>query len=156
MAQPDPYQRSRHESQAYQVSTFGKPQETAKSGYGRRLKGSPVYAIPLRIEDSGDTAAQTIGDLTAGVWVKGVVVNTVSTGTAPTAEIALAETAPGEGDGVVLEAALDLLTLGETDLTTQLEPLAQDRVLTVTITDGVADEPLMLTLLVVPITESWF
>lgn len=156
MAQPDPYQRSRHESQAYQVSTFGKPQETAKSGYGRRLKGSPIYAIPITLEDAADATVRAIGDLTAGLWVKGIVVNSAGSGVGPTsAAISLAETSPGAGDAVVLAAALDLLTEGETDLTTQLTPLATDRVLTVTVTGGVADETVLLSLLVVPVTESW-
>ena len=148
--QNDPYKRSRHQSQAYSVSTFGKPLETAQSGYGKRLAGSPLYAIPIKLK-GGVATKQVIGDLTAGLWVKGVVLHRANAGTI---QLELEPTDAG-GDGVVLQAALDATTAAETAISAQLLPLPVDRVLTATLTGSTADTEVLLSLIVCPVTEHW-
>lgn len=152
--QPDPFNRRRHTSQAYPVSTFGKPLETAKSGYGRRLQGSPVHAIPLIL--SGAAGEVVIGDLTAGLWVYGVVVHSEGTGTVALT-LREAEHDPVNNPEIELFTALDASTAGFTEAPEEgLMPLLVDRVLTAEVTGGDADEVVRLSLLVVHVTESWF
>lgn len=151
MSQPDPYNRSRHASQAYQTSSFGRPFETGPSGYGRRLVGSPLYSIPFSLP-SGLTAKQIIGDLTAGLWVKQLVLHQANTGTMA---LAIEESSPGAADGVTLVAAQALTAAGQFDLNTQLMPLALDRTLSATLTGGAAAGVLRATLIVCPVTDSW-
>jgi hypothetical protein len=151
MSQPDAYKRSRHQSQAVQVSSFGKPIETAKSGYGKRLTGSPIYAIPLVIP--GDASNFVIGDLTAGLWCYGIVNHQVGVGT-----LALTVAADAELGlpAIALSTALPLATAAFVSaLAAGLPPLAYDRVLTATIAGGTVGALNKLSLLVAPVTPDW-
>lgn len=150
--QPDPFKRTRHASQAYQVSYFGKSLETAQSGYGRRLGGSPISAIPLRMK--GNATGLVLGDLTAGLWLKGLIVHSAGTGTIA---LSLAARETPALAAVPLIAAGSLTAPAELALLpAALAPLAVDRVLLATITGGDADEDVVVSLLVCPVTESWF
>lgn len=152
--QPDPFNRRRHTSQAYPVSTFGKPLETAKSGYGRRLQGSPVHAIPVIL--SGAAGEVVVGDLTAGLWVYGLIVHSAGTGTVALT-LREAEFDPDNNPEIELFTGVAVGTAGFTAAPEEaLMPLLVDRVLTAEVTGGDADEVVRLSLLVVPVTESWF
>ena len=147
MSHPDPYKRSRHASQAYQVSHFGKPIETAKAGYGKRLAGTPLAAIALSIP--GDATDLVLGDLTAGLWVHSLVIHNAGTGT-----LTLTAEDAGAGQPLVdLFTAADLTTVGAVAGTGEL--LTADRILTATVATGSAAETIEVSLMVCPRDAGW-
>jgi hypothetical protein len=134
------------------MTTFGKPRETGPAGYGMRLAGSPQYSIFLPINMNA-TGVLTLGTLTAGLWATQCVIHNDTT-VAGAVTLSLAETAPGEGDGVDLIAIADTggATLGVNDLDTPiLMPLSVDRTLEATIGTAAAGEFSFVSLLVTPV-----
>lgn len=151
--QPDPYGRTRHGSQAYPVTSFGKALETAKSGYGKRLTGTPMCAITFTL-DAGSTDTVALGDLTAG-FVPHSVINHVGLGTG-TLTLTVEESSDGAADDFELATALDLLTAAETAVPAGTSiPLPTDRVLTAAIAAGTGGETATITILGFPIAGDW-
>jgi len=146
-------QRSGH--QAVMHTTFGKNLESGPAGYGKRLEGTcPAYL--WFTADAGETDQVVIGTVTEGVWFSRLVNHAgLSTGTI---EVALLESAPGEGDGVTLIAAGDLTAAGFIAMDTAADallPLAEDRRLAVTVSSGTGGETAILSLEVVPRGFNW-
>lgn len=152
--QPDPYGRTRHGSQAYPVTSFGKALETAKSGYGKRLTGTPMCAITVTL-DAGSADTVALGDLTAGFVAYSVINHTALTAGA-LLTLTVEESTDGAGDDYELATALDLAVAGETMApAAAILPLPTDRVLTAAIAAGTAGETATLTILGFPVNGDW-
>lgn len=148
--QNDP--RSRYTHQAYDVTYLGKSQESGPSGRTARLSATYTANILLPYMDAGSTATVTLGDLTQGLIITGLINHVaLSTGT-----INLTLPAHGGLGAVTMIAAGSLTSAGVITLTTPvLAPLTIDRPLTGAIAAGTASETAILSLLVTPIEAGW-
>lgn len=150
--QNDPRRRYTH--QAFDVTYFGKAQETGPTAINSRLSGTHQCSILLPSLDAGSTATVAVGDLTQGIY-SFQLVNHV----ALTALTTLNLTLPAHGGlgQQVLIAAADLSATGIIDLTTPIAaPLTIDRPLTAAVAAGQAGETAIISLLVTPVENGWF
>jgi hypothetical protein len=143
--------RRRYTHQAFDVTTFGKPLETAPSGYGRRLSGTYQAAILLNIPATGGEF--TLGDLTAGLWGFQVVNHVaLSTGT-----LRLRLPAFGGQGQQDLTTALALNAAGVSTMAAPIwAPLPIDRPLTGLVSTGTGGQTAVVSLLLTPAENSWF
>ena len=147
--------RRRYTHQAFDVTYLGKGLETGPSGYGQRL--SATYDANILMTAPADVAtAQAMGDVTQGVFIRGIVNHAaLTTGT-------LVLTLPawnGLPEQIINTQAVDLTTPGIifTGMNAlNLAPLSEDRPMTATIATGTADEVAVFSLMVTPAENGWF
>lgn len=105
----DIYGRSRHASQAYSVTSFGKSFESGPSGYGKRLQGTePAYVLLRGLGAVG--TYNLFGDITAGCVPFGFI-NTVAVAAA-TVTISLYDPNNAAFTPIVLCTAASLAATG--------------------------------------------
>ncbi|MCP4466955.1 MAG: hypothetical protein GY813_09435 [Halieaceae bacterium] len=144
--------RSRYTHQAYDVTYFGKAMETGPSGYGSRLSGSYTALVPLSA-DAGDTAPQTMGDLTSGMAILNVVNHKALTG--GTAIIS-APAYAGKPEMIITGDPVDLSAAGISAVSADaLAPLDMDRPIIMTIAGGTNGETAIVSLMATPIESGW-
>jgi len=147
--------RRRYTHQAYDVTFLGKAMETGPSGYGKRLAATYDANIVMAA-DAGAAGAQPIGDLTQGLFIRGIINHAALTsGT-------LVLTMPafgGEPEVVINTQAVDL-TLTSVIFTGMnpavLVPLTLDRPVVATVAGGTSGETALISLMVTPALNGWF
>ena len=148
--------RRRYTHQAFDVTYLGKPLETGPSGYGQRL--SATYEANILMQAPADVAgAQAMGDLTQGVFVRGII-NHVALSALSTLQLILPAW-EGEAEVIINSQVIDLTTPGVvfTGMNPAvLAPLAMDRPMTATIAAGTAGEVAVFSLMVTPAENGWF
>jgi hypothetical protein len=120
----DTFGRSRHMTQAYTLTTFGKSLESGPGGYGKRLQGSnPAFVLIQGLGAIGTFSL--LGDVTIGC-VPFSLINTVAVAAA-TVTISLYDPNDAAFTPIVLCTTASLAAVGPLTLVTTTEsPIPRD------------------------------
>lgn len=145
--------RSRSFTRGVHVSGLGGADASRFIGTGLvpRLEAVPNYVVQAPV-DAGSTDAQTLGLLTRGSYVKGVINHVPLTG--GTVAVSLVDPSGVAADIDLGQAiALNAAALDETGAF--LTPTAEDRLVVATVTGGTAGETAILGLEVGVLKPNW-